>query len=107
MSDSLMLNACMREAGRQLDKKQIEKLQDLHTKAYMKPVDEGQSLPGAKALLKQLTKLGVPWAIGTTSRRERAQKSLDMLGIGDDVPGGDGRRREAGQTGARSLSRSS
>jgi len=36
MSDSLMLNACMRGAGRKLDKKQIEKLQDLQTKAYMK-----------------------------------------------------------------------
>jgi hypothetical protein len=34
-----MLNACMREAGRQLDKK-IEKLQDLHSQAYMKRVDE-------------------------------------------------------------------
>ena len=35
MSDSLMLNACMREAGRQLSKKQIEKIgrppyQDIH-----------------------------------------------------------------------------
>jgi hypothetical protein len=39
LSDSLMLNACMREAGRQLDKK-IEKLQDLHSQAYMKRVDE-------------------------------------------------------------------
>jgi len=27
MSDSLMLNACMRESGRRLDKKQMEKLQ--------------------------------------------------------------------------------
>ena len=84
MSDSLMLNTCMRGAGRKLDKKQIEKLQDLHTKAYMKQVDEVQALPGAKTLLEQLTKLGVLWAIGTTSLRER-QKSLDMRGIGDDV----------------------
>jgi HAD superfamily hydrolase (TIGR01549 family) len=86
MSDSLMLNACMRESGRRLDKKQMEKLQAMHTKAYMRHVGEVQALPGAKALLKQLTTLGVPWAIGTTSLRERAQKSLDMLGIGEEVP---------------------
>ena len=82
MSDSLILNTCMRGAGRKLDKKQIEKLQDLHTKAYMKQVDEVQALPGAKTLLEQLTKLGVLWAIGN---------------------GGDGRRREPGRAGARLL----
>lgn len=46
----------------------------------MKRVDEVQALPGAKQLLRQLIKLGLPWAIATTSLRERAQKSLDMLG---------------------------
>ena len=44
-----------------------------------------QALPGAKSLLKQLTKLEISWAIGITSLGERAQTSLDMLGIGDDV----------------------
>lgn len=86
MSDSLMLHASMREAGRKLNKKEIEKLHELHTEAYMKRVDEVKALPGAKELLKQLTKLGVPWAIATTGQREQAQKSLDMLGIADDIP---------------------
>ncbi len=83
MSDSLMLNACMREAGHKLTDKQIERLRELHTDAYMKKVDDIGPLPGAKDLLKRLTKLGVPWAIGTTSIRERAEASLKMLGIAD------------------------
>jgi HAD superfamily hydrolase (TIGR01509 family) len=83
MSDSLMLNACMREAGRKLSPKQIARLRELHTEAYMKRVDDIGPLPGAKDLLKRLTKLGVPWAIGTTSVRERAEKSLKLLGIAD------------------------
>jgi phosphoglycolate phosphatase-like HAD superfamily hydrolase len=49
----------------------------------MKRVDDIGPLPGAKDLLKRLTKLGVPWAIGTTSLRERAEKSLKLLGIAD------------------------
>lgn len=86
MSDSLMLNACMRESGRKLNKKEIEKLHELHTDAYMKRIDEVKALPGARKLLQQLTELDVPWAIGTTSLRERAQKSLEMLGVGKEVP---------------------
>lgn len=69
MSDSLLLNACMRGARRKLNRKEIERLQELHTQACRKRVDEVQALPGAKQLLRQLIKLGVPWAIATTSLR--------------------------------------
>jgi HAD superfamily hydrolase (TIGR01509 family) len=43
-------------------------------------------LPGARELLAYLTKMGVPWAIGTSGRLESAKLTLDMLGIPPTVP---------------------
>src|SRR5438552_16694586 len=43
-------------------------------------------LPGARELLAYLTKIGVPWAIGTSGRMESAKPTLDMLDIPAGVP---------------------
>ncbi|HEY7095977.1 MAG TPA: HAD family phosphatase [Terriglobales bacterium] len=86
MSDDLIVPAFARDAGVRLGRKQMERVRELHGEAYMLRVDEVPVLPGAKTLLKTLKKFGVPYAIGTSSKRERTVKSLKMLGVGEDVP---------------------
>src|SRR5207247_6118830 len=43
-------------------------------------------LPGARELLACLTKARVPWTIATSARLESARPTLDVLGVGPEVP---------------------
>lgn len=86
MSDDLIVQAFMRDSGRQLSPRKIEKLRQLHGEAYMERIQQVRPLPGARKLLKALTKFGVRYAIGTSSKRDHAERSLKMLGVGPDIP---------------------
>jgi HAD superfamily hydrolase (TIGR01549 family) len=86
MSDELIMRAFARDAEHKLKAREIEQLKKAHSAAYMKRVDEVKVLPGAKELLATLAKFGVPHAIATSSIRERAEKSLKMLGTSSKVP---------------------
>nr|WP_236657563.1 HAD family hydrolase [Acidisarcina polymorpha] len=44
-----------------------------------------QPLPGARDLLQQLSKTGVPFAIATSGRPEGARSALERLAIGAEV----------------------
>ena len=68
MSGGLIIHAFFREAGRQLDRKEIARLQKLHTEAFMKRVETVRVLPGARDLLETLSRLGVCWASVKTCR---------------------------------------
>src|ERR1700750_1859686 len=70
MSDDLIVQAFARDAGVRLGRKQMERVKELHGEAYMGRIEEVPVLPGAKALLKTLKKFGVPYGIGTSSKRE-------------------------------------
>jgi len=86
MSGGLIIHAFFREAGRQLDPKEIARLQKLHTEAFMKRVETVRVLPGARDLLEALSRLGVRWAIATSGNREGAEQPLKLLDLGEDVP---------------------
>jgi phosphoglycolate phosphatase-like HAD superfamily hydrolase len=43
-------------------------------------------LPGARELLRHLTKERIPWAIATSARLEVARPTLEQLGVGPNVP---------------------
>jgi len=86
MSGGLIIHAFFREAGRQLDRKEITRLQKLHTEAFMKRVETVRVLPGARDLLETLSRLGVCWAIATSGSREGAEQPLKLLDLGEDVP---------------------
>ena len=86
MSDDLIMQAFMRDSGRQLSPRKIEDLKKLHSEAYLSRIQQVRPLPGAKQLLKALTKFGVRYAIATSSDRARAEQSLKMLGTGSDIP---------------------
>ena len=85
MSGGLLINALLREIGRPVTAEEIERLSTAHREAYAGLVDSVRPLVGARELLVELTRAGVPWAIATSSRIESARRSLDMLGVPADA----------------------
>jgi HAD superfamily hydrolase (TIGR01509 family) len=85
MSGDLIVRSFVRDSGRKLKPKEIEYLKKLHADAYKKREREIRLLPGAYELISVLSKESVPMAIGTSSKREDAQKPLDMLGISQGI----------------------
>ena len=86
MSGGLFVNALLRETGRELKPEQAAKIMQVHGAAYARMVHEVRPLPGARELLAYLTRMGVPWAIGTSGRMESAKQTLALLDIPPDVP---------------------
>ncbi len=86
MSGGLLLNALLRETGRQVTVEEAARLQQLHAKAYAQKIKQVRPLPGARELLSYLSQIGVPWAIATSGRWESAGPTLEILGIGPEVP---------------------
>ena len=86
MSGGLFVNALARETGRRVTAEEAARLQRRHAEAYARQVSQVRPLPGARDLLAQLSQLRVPWAIATSGRLESARPTLEMLGVGADVP---------------------
>ncbi|HEX6717583.1 MAG TPA: HAD family hydrolase, partial [Pyrinomonadaceae bacterium] len=86
MSGGLFVNALAREIGLTPSAEQAERIHQVHGEAFKRYASQVRALPGAQDLLAYLTKAGVPWSIATSGRRESASLSLDLLGVGDDVP---------------------
>src|SRR6266480_5762617 len=55
MSGGLLVNALLRETGRQVSNEQAESLQRSHAEAYARLAGQVRPLPGAKELLALLT----------------------------------------------------
>jgi HAD superfamily hydrolase (TIGR01549 family) len=81
MSGGLLTNMLLRETGTRLAPGQRERLRQAHAAALNRRQDEIRPLPGARALLAQLTEIGIPWAIATSGRMETARPALDKLGV--------------------------
>ena len=86
MSGGLFVNALARETGHAVSTEAAERIHQVHSEAFKRYASQVRALPGAQDLLSYLTKAGVPWAIATSGRYESARLSLDMLGVGEDVP---------------------
>ena len=87
MSGGLLTNMLLRETGLEIDSDRIERLQPLHTQAYIRLSAKVQPLPGARELLVYLTRAKIPWAIATSGRMETARPALEALGIPlDHIP---------------------
>jgi len=81
MSRGLLVNAILREPGRNITTAQAEHLQKWHAEAYAKLVSQVRPLPGAVELLSSLLKAKVPYAIATSGVLESARPSLEALKI--------------------------
>ena len=86
MSGGLFVNALLRETGHSVTAEQAERLRQFHAEAYARQVAQVRPLPGAKDLLAFLTKNDLPWAVATSGQMESTSKTLQVLGIGSEVP---------------------
>jgi len=81
MSGGLFTNMLLREIGVELPPDRIEKIRRGHTEAYKRVASTVKPLPGARELLVELTRVGVPWAIATSGHMESAARTLEALGV--------------------------
>jgi len=86
MSGGLFVNALARETGRRVTAEEAALLQRRHADAYARQVSQVRPLPGARDLLAHLSRLRVAWASATSGRLESARPTIEMLGVGADVP---------------------
>jgi len=86
MSGGLLVQALGREIGQRITPEQAKELQKKHAAAYEHYQAAIQPLPGARELLRQLSRTKVPYAIATSGRPEGAQSGLEKLGIGPEIP---------------------
>jgi HAD superfamily hydrolase (TIGR01549 family) len=86
MSGGLLINALLRETGRELTSVDAKNLQKWHGEAYEKLVSQVHPLPGAVELLSHLAKAKIPFAIATSGILETARPSLKALQIEPGVP---------------------
>jgi HAD superfamily hydrolase (TIGR01509 family) len=86
MSGGLLVQALGREIGQRITPEQAKELQKKHAEAYEHYHAAIQPLPGARELLRQLSRAKVPYAIATSGRPEGARSALEKLGIGPEIP---------------------
>jgi phosphoglycolate phosphatase-like HAD superfamily hydrolase len=81
MSGGLLVQALGREIGQRITPEQAKELQKKHAAAYEHYQAAIQPLPGARELLRELSRAKVPYAIATSRRPEGARSALEKLGI--------------------------
>lgn len=86
MSGGLLVDALLRETARQVTPEQTEQMKRYHAEAYARLSGSVRPLPGARELLRHLSELGVPWAIGTSGWMQSARPMLELLGVPVSVP---------------------
>ena len=86
MSGGLFVGALLRETGQPVDADLVARLQQVHAQAYRRRAGDLRLLPGSRELLARLTEAGVPWAIATSGLIEAARPTLELLGVGPEVP---------------------
>lgn len=86
MSGGLMARKLMSLAGKRVTTQLIERVKKFHTKSFKRLESSVRLLPGAKELLADLSRLGVPWTIATSGSLVDVQSSLKLLGIDKSAP---------------------
>lgn len=81
MSGGLFVNALARETGRPLTDAEARRLQESHARHFAAHIPQVRPLPGATALLEQLSAMGIPWAIATSGGRVSAGPTIELLGL--------------------------
>ena len=81
MSGGLFIDMLLSETGLEISPQRVERLHQLHARAYTRHRHQVHPLPGARELLNYLTENEIPWAVATSGRMETARLHLDALGI--------------------------
>jgi HAD superfamily hydrolase (TIGR01549 family) len=85
MSGGLFARAAARELGHDIDLSAAEALQRRHGELFREFLPERRPLPGAVELLQDLCSRKIAYGIATSGRRPEIDRSLEVLGVGDDV----------------------
>jgi HAD superfamily hydrolase (TIGR01549 family) len=86
MSGGLLVNALLRETGRNITSADAKHLQKWHGEAYSKLSSQVRPLRGAVDLLSHLSKAKVRYAIATSGLLESARPAIELLKLDTDVP---------------------
>ena len=86
MSGGLLAESLAREIGRKLSASQAAKMKRDHAKAFAALRRDVLPLPGAKELVRHLTRVKVPWAIATSGALASARPLLKLLDLPAGVP---------------------
>ena len=81
MSGGLFTHQLLRELGRSIDERTIQKLRSRHSELFLSMSHEVVPLPGSIELLHTLSKQELPWAIATSGRMVTAEANLRSLGL--------------------------
>jgi HAD superfamily hydrolase (TIGR01509 family) len=85
MSGGLFTRAVAREIGREFTPHEAEDLQRRHGDFFHQFLPERRPLPGAVELLCYLREMGILHAIATSGQRPDINRSLEVLGIGEET----------------------
>src|ERR1700716_667770 len=85
MSGGLFTRGVARELGRDITADETEIIQRRHGELFRNFLPERRPLPGAVELLRDLRRRQIAYGIATSGRRPAIDRSLEVLGVGNDV----------------------
>lgn len=86
MSGGLLAESLARETGKELSDKDAAKMKKAHARLFAAQLRDIRPLPGAKALVRHLTKTKVPWAVATSGALASARPLLKLIDLPPGVP---------------------
>jgi HAD superfamily hydrolase (TIGR01509 family) len=86
MSGKLFAPTLLREIGQTASPARIARLEQAQTRIFGKRLREIRILPGARELLRTLTRMHVSWALATSGNQRQVWKLLEPLHIPTSVP---------------------
>src|SRR6476661_8178286 len=79
MSGGLLAESLSREVGRELSEQETAQIKQAHAQLFKERMGDVRPLPGAKELMRHLTKMKVPWAIATSGALKSAAPLLKLV----------------------------
>lgn len=86
MSGGLLAESLARETGHELTENEAAKLRQDHARLFAAQLADVRPLPGAKDLMRHLTRMKVPWAIATSGALASAGPLLQLVDVPSGVP---------------------
>lgn len=86
MSGGLLAESLARETGRELSEKEAAKMKTAHARLFAAQLRDVRPLPGAKELIRHLTRVKVPWAVATSGALASARPLLQLVDLPAGVP---------------------
>src|SRR6266516_4885533 len=86
MSGGLLAESLARETGHELSEKEAAKMKTAHARLFAAQLRDVRPLPGAKELVRHLTRVKVPWAVATSGALASAAPLLKLVDLPAGVP---------------------